>query len=696
MQTPLKIPCGIARLRFLAITLCFAWAGAALADEGRGNDPTGPSDGDSEPFRINLTEASYHEEEGVDGTIYPIYREVYESTFTETSTGTPSDWVVDRRYSGVEEWAMDYLAEPDSWEFYSQYSPSRIHARYGAWDTRLSGDSGVLRWRDVLSINEISGAPFEFYFLHTKAEIIYYSAGGYSSEIPADPADREYHVEHFVWDGETLTRDGQPLPVPTGPIRFDDGPFQYGTAKLLKVDVEIHDENGNPQIATEDDPANVPVNGDFDEEKQVNGRYVRDYEDANLEFATDSNDLKTDDLRGCVVDIPGFTDDVWQNTTLKIRKKPGVIDPLTDEEEAGEIRIHAIDGSNNWVEVPLDTDLAPDYYVSTGQYADYDSCWIEGIKDGPITIEVEVVINGGTPITVEKKAMICTEKTKAEWLQELRDEMELLSDVDMNQFNPSNGFLPNRSYLQAVYFYYEELFVRDLDYVWPGMAKMAGAPVYGGLSDAEYGDNVFTIQLVIAALGLGSGVEEVNLTNLSTIQTTLIGVNKAIYEDLDWQFKAYHTSGLCALEHTYLDAGSDDSVVEIDVWRAFRAAEESDYSLIQAANRDLLLREQSEIVVPGWNTIANLSLVRGSSSSFMPAKEVFSILAENPIPGGNDFRDVVPGGDITDFDDRWTWIDDSSQGMWKLWTDFSIVQQRGYVETSLTTRAADYAWLPVQ
>ncbi|MDQ8208241.1 hypothetical protein QEH52_12025 [Coraliomargarita sp. SDUM461003] len=70
---------------------------------------------------------------------------------------------------------------------------------------------------------------------------------------------------------------------------------------LLKVDVEIHDENGNPQIATEENPANVPVNGDFDEEKQTNGRYVRNYEDASIGFVDNSTDLKTDDLRGCVV-----------------------------------------------------------------------------------------------------------------------------------------------------------------------------------------------------------------------------------------------------------------------------------------------------------------------------------------------------------------------------------------------------------
>ncbi|NBB79542.1 MAG: hypothetical protein GVY36_08875 [Verrucomicrobia bacterium] len=492
-------------------------------------------------------------------------------------------------------------------------------------------------------------------------------------------------VDTIEWNGEL--EESRVFEIDPDSLKYGED----GRYRLLKVEFEIHDENGTPQIATEDDPANVPVNGDFDEEKQVNGRYVRDYEDANLELADDSDTLLTDDLRGCVVDIPGLPDEAWQNTTLKIRKKAGVIDPETNEEEAGEIRIHAIDGSNNWVEVPLDTDLAPEYYVSTGQYADYDSCWIEGIKDGPITIELEVVINGGTPILVEKKAMICTEKTKAEWLQELRDEMELLSSVDMNQFDPSDGFMPNRSYLQAVYFYYEEMFVRDLDYVWPGMAKMAGAPVYGGLSDAEYGDSVFSIPLVISILGLGAGVEEVNLTNLSTIQTTLVGVNKAIYEDLAWQFKAYHTSGLSAVKYTSELPETDPDDIDIETWNAFDAAQESDYSLVQDANRLLLLREQSEIVVPGWSTIAGLDLVKGVSANYTSAGEVFSRMAENPIPGGNDFRDVVPGGDITDFVDRWEWIDDSSQGMWKLWTDFSIVQQRSYVEIQLKTRAEDYA-----
>jgi hypothetical protein len=223
------------------------------------------------------------------------------------------------------------------------------------------------------------------------------------------------------------------------------------------------------------------------------------------------------------------------------------------------------------------------------------------------------------------------------------------------------------------------------------MAKMAGAPVYGGLSDAEYGDTVFTVPIILAAMGLESETVEVNLTNLSTVQKTLIEVNKAIYEDLAWKFKAYHTSGLSALEYSAETVNFNEAVIDIQIWRRFKIADETDYTLMLAANRDLLLREQGQIVVPGWTTIANLNLVGGSSSGFLSAKVVFSRLAENPIPGGEDFREVVPDGYITDFTDRWAWIDDSNKGIWTLWTNFGIVQQRGYVEIPLVTRAKDFS-----
>jgi hypothetical protein len=445
------------------------------------------------------------------------------------------------------------------------------------------------------------------------------------------------------------------------------------------VDVDIHDENGTPQIATEDDPANVPVNGDFDEEKQVNGRYVRDYEDANLEFATDSNDLKTDDLRGCVVDIPGLTDEVWQDTTLKIRKKPGVIDPLTNEEEAGEIRIHAIDGSNNWVEVPLDTDLAPDYYVSTGQYANYDSCWIEGIKDGPITIEVEVVINGGTPILVEKKAMICTEKTKAEWQQEVGDDIQLVLGVDASTFDPNNSFMDNNDQLEAIYDYYGETFLRDDEnYLWPGLGKLAGASVYAGLVDAEvwYGALVSEDALseMDQVLNLLQALNY-NLFNLPGDLEEIQGIFMAgaddIYRDLAWQFKAFHTSGLCALKYVFEE--EDESFLDINVWENVDAGVNGANTFLSGiGNRDLADREQNFVIQPTFIQL------EGMGTAWT---EVFSELSTNPVPGGYpDFRESVPAGSLTNAADRWNWV---LNNMWYHYTGTPVHTQRDWAAESI-------------
>lgn len=472
--------------------------------------------------------------------------------------------------------------------------------------------------------------------------------------------------------------------------------------QLLKVDVDIHDENGNPQIATEDDPANVPVNGDFDEEKQVNGRYVLDYEDASLALATDSNDLKTDDLRGCVVDIPGLTDDVWQNTTLKIRKKPGVIDPLTNEEEAGEIRIHAIDGSNNWVEVPLDTDLAPDYYVSTGQYADYDSCWIEGIKDGPITIEVEVVINGGTPILVEKKAMICTEKTQAEWQQEVWDDMQLLYDADLSGFNPNSTFTSNETGLTNLYNYYGETYLRDDNaYLWMGIGKLAGATVYGGLEDAEYGFLPWATDAARAVILAGPPVEIdleiilvelVNNGNIETseireLQSTLMAGAIAIFSDIAWQFKAYHTSGLCALEYAF----DNGAALPIDTWRNLADADEnSNASGLSVANRDFADREQRVLIAPTW-----VDLIADGWA------DIFTYMAKNPTPGSQSFAEYftanpksdgtpllyLNGALVSDFDDRWEWF---TQSIFPDWLGKSKSERANLAEESVSSLSGDY------
>jgi hypothetical protein len=41
---------------------------------------------------------------------------------------------------------------------------------------------------------------------------------------------------------------------------------------------------------------------------------------------------------------------------------------------------------------------------------------------------------------------------------------------------------------------------------------------------------------------------------------------------------------------------------------------------------------------------------------------------KNPMPGGLAFRTVVPGGRIDNFNDRWEWTSNPTNGMLQIWT----------------------------
>ena len=364
-----------------------------------------------------------------------------------------------------------------------------------------------------------------------------------------------------------------------------------------------------------------------------------------------------------------------------------MIDPETGKEEAGEIRIHAIDGSNNWVEVPLDADLAPDFCISTGQYADYRNWWIEGIQDGPITMEVELTVGGSSPILLEKKAMICTEKTKAEWIDEVYADIQLDFDVDMNGFDPSGTFLDQRDELESIYEYYAELYYRDtVNFQWPGMAKLAGGAVYGGLSDIDYGNYTVLRFLLIQAirlLNVADTDDEIealfSAQRISDLQETLMVMAREVFLDIAWQFKAYYTSGYCALEYT---DESGNGQLGTDLQESWERIRDGD---ILIGNKQLLRREQQDTLAGGFSTL--------SSENW---GGLFSFKAENPIPTGPDFSEVEPDGDITAFDDRWNWVSEASNSSLNLWNAASDGTKSLWVGNPLKDEASRHALLPVR
>ena len=238
-------------------------------------------------------------------------------------------------------------------------------------------------------------------------------------------------------------------------------------------------------------------------------------------------------------------------------------------------------------------------------------------------------------------------------------------------------------FLNAVYRFYEKIYLSATAYEWAGLAKLAGASVYAGLSDFEWGKRI-----ILVLPGFGPLSESLTISLSTEIQRILMNANRDIFDDLAWQFTAYRLSGLCALEFAR-ENGAD---INIAPWRLIdEGIENNDLTRIVAGNLALLRREQEIIAQPRWDELAGLPAGTGAVVSFL-----FSILAENPIPNGPDFADVVPGGNITVFDDRWAWVSDSpdpSLAMWTIWTVTPEPVKEQWVLIDLATRAEDYSLL---
>jgi hypothetical protein len=200
-------------------------------------------------------------------------------------------------------------------------------------------------------------------------------------------------------------------------------------------------------------------------------------------------------------------------------------------------------------------------------------------------------------------------------------------------WQPDDGFERQRPIVERVYAYYASLFDRNENLLWAGMAKLAGGAVYHGMTLAQQ-------QIDTAKWGIGQDPSAGLVVNYAHgLQVVLLKTQQAIFDDLAWQHQAFVQSGLPELVAT---AG-----VPADAWRDIASG---DPARVRRGNRELLLREQKTVVAPFYGQIRDLKdfdLIPGQLS-----REALS-----PVPGGKPFREVVPDGDITVFEDRWKWIE---------------------------------------
>jgi len=327
----------------------------------------------------------------------------------------------------------------------------------------------------------------------------------------------------------------------------------------------------------------------------------------------------------------------------------------------------------------------PNATIPKGEGVHY---WMEGIKPGPITLEFKYT-KGSLTFTHKQKFKVVTEQSKAAWQQEARNEilLETLGATDINNYQIAGGpfldllqrkyFAMNKDNILAVYKHYEKIYmVGQEKHLWAGLAKLAGAPVYAGLSDAQWGR--FGGYVMPSVMTLVSGAI------LKDIQTILVQANINIYRDLAWQFAAYRSSGILALRFVN---DQDNQQLNYAAWQQIdNGVEENNATKISNGNIELLRREQRDILSQTYIDLDSSVSILG----FPVVSWVFSILAENPVPGGPDFSTFSELRLLSNFNERWDWITRSSDGMWPLWTAASINTRKGWVEIPLRTRADDY------
>ncbi|MDD5140059.1 MAG: hypothetical protein PHY43_07375 [Verrucomicrobiales bacterium] len=360
-------------------------------------------------------------------------------------------------------------------------------------------------------------------------------------------------------------------------------------------------------------------------------------------------------------------------------------DGIATNEDHGDIRVIAFNSATNgWRDVPFDTDLNS-YFSPAGTNSAYNQFYVEGLALGAVKLQVQL----GGDTYAEQAIEVCTHTSKTNWQQEVRNEIyfDTGGTVAIENYLAGNGFMNNRTNMMGVYSFYEKLFTnRPTQFYWAGLAKLAGAPVYAGLSDAEYVKQGLFVAGFLAPNGANIPFQILS-PKAGQFQQILIGMNIDIYSDLAWQFEAYRMGGLCALEDIAIAPGSG-GLLDIEAWQFIdQGVRQNDSSLVQKGNRQLLQREQRDILKKGYADLSNL---------FPGTTPLMSVLAENPVPGGPSFSALEPGGNIANYLYRWDWITRSGtgvsdSGMWPLWLSVSQSTRLQWVAQPLQARAADYS-----
>lgn len=160
-----------------------------------------------------------------------------------------------------------------------------------------------------------------------------------------------------------------------------------------------------------------------------------------------------------------------------------------------------------------------------------------------------------------------------------------------------------------------------------------------------------------------------------------------VYSDVAWQFEAYRSGGLQALENVNT---VDDKALNIKAWRILDdGIRNNNNDEIQTGNTLIAQREQFVVLKPGYIALGNM----------LGITTLMSDLAQNPIFNGPSFSTMEPGQNIADYAYRWDWISrsytsDTNTGIIPLWFQHESAEERmADVQMPLMYRAQLFSYL---
>ena len=167
--------------------------------------------------------------------------------------------------------------------------------------------------------------------------------------------------------------------------------------------------------------------------------------------------------------------------------------------------------------------------------------------------------------------------------------------IERGHWRPTRGVDENRRTVEAVYAYYGRLFLDHPHLKWAGMANMIGPAFIAGFWDLGFVPEVGR-RAVHAVFGRASrSLARRAAGDLGFYETTLLTMQKKIFEDQATMHEAYLTHGVPKVEELYrariIDAATLEAWRQIDIGRR-----NSDPALVDRGNRTLLFREQFDII----------------------------------------------------------------------------------------------------